>query len=174
MRQSHEIYLIQEKGKEKKFFDNYIKNKKRYKEASSDDREFIYVNTVDKFDGETGKIILDVACGTGANFEGLSKRGFFVVGIDISSVSILEAKKRADFLEIRAGLVIGDVEKMPFKEASFGVCFCGGVFHHLPDMSNLAKELMRITQKQGNIISYDPNGLNPYEYPALNIINKYL
>ena len=80
--------------------------------------------------------------------------------MDISFEAVIKAGE----VDTIAGVLVGDIEKIPFKNKTFDVCFCGGVLHHMADLNIAANELFRITKKRKVVVSFDPNAHHPYEY----------
>ena len=94
-------------------------------------------------DTTQGGALLDLGCGTGflsACGEGIFDRR---VGVDISP-RILEAGK-SNFDEFKAG----DVDEIPYLDASFDVVACFAVLHHLSETSALASEVTRVLKPGG-------------------------
>ena len=97
----------------------------------------------------TTGLILDLACGTGRHLIGLSKEGYTVVGLDISSNLLKIAKSRWS----GAQLVRGDMRFLPFKPAAFSAAISMDTsFGYLPseadDMQSLS-ELRAIVNHGG-------------------------
>lgn len=108
-----------------------------------------------------GQLILDAGCGPGTYGIILSQWGNSVLGIDISSEAIIEARDRV--LNNNLGFVpmVGDIENLPFREAIFDICFCGYALHHFPNINNVVVELTRVLKPGGKLVIAEPNGSNP-------------
>lgn len=64
-----------------------------YKERDQQEAALFIDRLIDKLDMKRGQQVLDLACGKGRHSIYLSQKGFSVVGVDLSSRSIEEAKK---------------------------------------------------------------------------------
>lgn len=105
-----------------------------------------------------GKIVLDLACGTGygtrmiRNFSGKP-----TYGIDISTEAIHHAKKTyaTDGLEF----IHGDVTKLPFTDSFFDTIVSFETIEHLDanGRSLFLKELYRVLKPDGTLILSTPN-----------------
>ena len=107
-----------------------------------------------------GSRMLDVACGAGQVTIPAARSGINVVGIDIATNLIAQARARA----AAEGLVVqfdeGDAEQMPYPDASFDivVSLLGAMFAPHPD--RVATELIRVCRSGGRIImvNWTPTG----------------
>ncbi len=107
-----------------------------------------------------GSRMLDVACGAGQVAIPAARSGINVVGIDIATNLIEQARARA----VAEGLVVqfdeGDAEHLPYPDASFDtvVSMLGAMFAPHPD--RVATELVRVCRAGGRIImvNWTPTG----------------
>lgn len=115
--------------------------------------------------------MLDVGCGTGYHCIPLYRRGFCIIGADISSEIIKIAKNK----ERNVDYVICDAMHLPFKDQSFALISCIATLHHLPKPSSAIKEFHRILQNQGylyldepcyNVLFYFPLKLSKHGTPT--------
>lgn len=106
-------------------------------------------------DPRKGSKILDVATGTGKQAFAFARRGFNVVGVDLSE-DMLGIAKRANKHE-NAKFEIADATNLPFEDNSFDVsCVSFGLHDMIPTIRERAlKELVRVTKKEGAIIIVD-------------------
>jgi ubiquinone/menaquinone biosynthesis C-methylase UbiE len=102
--------------------------------------------------------VVDLGCGSGTFTHLLQRAGYDCVGLDISG-KLLEVGHRKhpgiQFLQ-------GDIEQLPFADASFDGALLSGVVHHFPDASRCAAEVFRILRPQGRFVAFDPNRMNPF------------
>lgn len=87
-------------------------------------------------------LILDIGCGTGEQSLFLAKRGFQVVGVDISREMLIRANESAkEKLKDNLSLVIASAEALPFRDKSFdGLISIFGVFNHIPRAEHAFRE----------------------------------
>jgi len=96
--------------------------------------------------------LLDVACGTGHIAIPAARSGVKVIGIDLATNLLEQARTRA----AKEGLVVqfdeGDAEQLPYPDASFDtvVSMLGAMFAPRPD--RVAAELTRVCRPGGRII----------------------
>lgn len=115
-----------------------------------------------------GRLILDLACGTGRHINPLSKEGYFVVGLDVS-INLLRIAKHSGYSQ----LVCGDIRYLPFRSNIFSyVLSMDTSFGYLPseqeDLKSI-KEISRILEMYGIFLLDIFNG----EYLILKILTPY-
>jgi SAM-dependent methyltransferase len=103
---------------------------------------------VSKFADRT-RPILDAGCGTGLNLRHLPPGS---TGIDINP-------RNLDLIRARLPqhhVVEGDIEAMPFPDASFGSILCTEVIEHVPDPTAALGEIRRVLAPGGVLIGSVP------------------
>jgi SAM-dependent methyltransferase len=85
---------------------------------------------------QTGRItgkVLDVGCGTGETALFLAQRALDVLGLDISSVAIAEAMKKAQERRVTVRFLVGSAMDLPNLEETFDTAIDSGLLHVLSD-----------------------------------------
>ena len=118
----------------------------------------------------SGKLILDAGTGTGRFAIWLAKKGFEVIGVDLSPKMLKVAKKKMKALNVNASLILADLRFLPFKPGVFNGCVCINVIDHLSDISKFLKDVNRVLKSDGCFIFNFSNILSPYLSIAL-IVN---
>jgi len=107
--------------------------------------------------------ILECGCGVGFSSYLLAKEGFKVTGIDISPLFISEAKKGyGKQQDLR--FLVEDVNNMSFIDRSFDSVCSIAFLEHIVDLKATLKEMCRILKKDGLLIIFMPNFLDPVEH----------
>lgn len=107
-----------------------------------------------------GHRVADLGCGSGVFTALLHGRGIDSVGLDLSPKLVALGRRSypgVEFLE-------GDVEHLPFQDASLDGVLLSGLVHHLPDPSRCAAEVFRVLRPGGRFVAFDPNRMNPFMY----------
>ena len=111
---------------------------------------------LDRLDG--GRV-LDLGCGPGVDAAVFARRGFDVVGFDVTPSFLRRARER--FVEVtadvaadcqaRASFVRGDMRSLPFEADSFDGIWASGSLHHVPreQAPNTAAALQRLLRDGG-------------------------
>lgn len=97
--------------------------------------------------------VLDAGCGTGEYACWFASQGADVVGLDLSSEALAQARRYArthnlDGVRFQEGSVLD----LPFDSGSFDLVYCTGVLHHTPDPFRGFEELCRVTRPGGKIL----------------------
>lgn len=137
-----------------------LENKKFYKTTAKSN---LYLQNWLK-ENVKGKIFLDFACGNGVtSIEAAEYGAAFVIGLDISSGSISNAKRLADQkgFNNKTRFFVGDCENTQLPQDSIDVVLCAGMLHHL-DLNFAFPELKRILKPGGKIIAVEALDYNPF------------
>jgi ubiquinone/menaquinone biosynthesis C-methylase UbiE len=93
--------------------------------------------------------VLDVACGTGANFRYLGDVD--VVGVDLSPAMLAGARRTADRLGRSATLLRADAARLPFPDDSFDSVVSALSTCTFPDPVAALREMARVCRPGGSI-----------------------
>jgi 2-polyprenyl-6-hydroxyphenyl methylase / 3-demethylubiquinone-9 3-methyltransferase len=96
-----------------------------------------------------GRLVLDAGCGGGLVAKGLVDGGALVVGLD-RLPACLEVARRA----VPAGFqpAAGELERLPFADASFDAVVAADVLEHVPDLPAACAELARVLRPGGSFL----------------------
>lgn len=114
-----------------------------------------------------GSRILDVATGTGKQAFAFAKRGYDVVGIDLSEGMVEVAKRKNRYKNVK--FQVADATNLPFEDNGFDVVSASFALHTMPPSirQKVLKEMARVTRQAGTMVIVD------FALP-LNRIGKYL
>ena len=118
---------------------------------------------------EPERTVLDVGAGTGRFALHLSQQGKRTVALDSSRSMLKAASEKAIIhgLRDRIDLVQGDIEQLPFREASFdGLCSIH-VLVHLRDLAQPTSEFSRVLVSDGASVIEIANA------PLARLTNKF-
>ena len=118
---------------------------------------------------KAGMRLLDCGCGPGTITLDLARRvaPATVIGMDRSDVQFASARATA----AREGLAVtfetGDIERLPFPDASFDAAFAHALFEHISDPARAAAEIRRVLKPGGclGLRSPDWGGFLLYPFP---------
>ena len=90
----------------------------------------------------TGKVILDVGCGSGYGSELIVKefKPSQIIGFNFMPEQIALAKKR----RLKADFFVCDATKIELPDNMFDAAFVFGVLHHIPEWKKSLQEIARV------------------------------
>jgi ubiquinone/menaquinone biosynthesis C-methylase UbiE len=111
-------------------------------------------------DVHAGDKVLDVATGSGNTAISAARRFCDVTGIDYVPELIEQARKRAEVEGMSITFDVGDVEDLPYPDASFDVVLSTLGVMFAPNQEKVAEELLRICRSGGKIglANWTPDG----------------
>jgi SAM-dependent methyltransferase len=106
-----------------------------------------------------GERLLDLASGTGEVAIRAARAGATVTAIDIAEPMIEKARRRAEEERAEVAFDLGDVEYLPYDDASFDVLASAFGLIFAPDHANVASELARVSRAGGRLgfTAWKPN-----------------
>jgi ubiquinone/menaquinone biosynthesis C-methylase UbiE len=104
-----------------------------------------------------GLSVLDVGCGQGIDVCEFALASAQVTGIDLTPRHVELARQHAADVGVKAEILQGDAEQLPFADASFDRAASNGVLHHTPDIDAALREIRRVLRPGGTatIILYN-------------------
>jgi SAM-dependent methyltransferase len=133
----------------------------------------------DKLSLQPGYKILDIGCGTGRHTcAAYALRGVIVVGADIDTADMCEARERLKLHEQLGehgggiwSLATADIHCLPFKDHVFDLVICSEVLEHLKAEQYAVREIIRVLKPGKNLVVSVPR-FGP-EYICWLLSNEY-
>jgi ubiquinone/menaquinone biosynthesis C-methylase UbiE len=110
---------------------------------------------VDFTNARNGSKILDVCAGTGKQTFAFAKRGYEVVGIDLSEAMLRVASQKNKYENAR--FAAADATKVPFEDNHFDVSCVSFALHDMPltIREKVLREMVRVTKPNGILVTVD-------------------
>ena len=108
-----------------------------------------YIRPFADFPGASGKDVLEIGVGLGADHVEFARNGARLTGIDLTERAIGMTRQRLAALGFTSNLQVGDAENLPFPDDSFDWVYSWGVIHHSPDTPKAAAEILRVLRPGG-------------------------
>lgn len=114
-----------------------------------------------------GMKVLDAGCGGGRHLsEAFRMKGVSVVGIDLNRDDALKAHNTTKIMR-HAGedgggcalVMVSDVTRLPFADASFDIVICSEVLEHIPDHCRAVAEIVRVLKPGKSLVVSVPRYL---------------
>jgi ubiquinone/menaquinone biosynthesis methyltransferase len=121
-----------------------------------------------------GRVVLDLACGTGDLSFLASDRGAHVTGLDVTFRMIELARRKAAVrpLAAHARFIVGDMMALPFPDRSVDVVTTGYGLRNVPMLELAVLEIRRVLKDGGLFLSLDFN--RPASVPVRLAYHCYL
>jgi ubiquinone/menaquinone biosynthesis C-methylase UbiE len=113
-------------------------------------------------DLRAGQHVLDVATGSGNTALAAARRGCEVTGLDWASRLLERGRERAAAERLAVMFREGDVEQLPFPDATFDAVLSTAGAMYAPDQEQTARELLRVCRPGGKIglANFMPDSFN--------------
>jgi SAM-dependent methyltransferase len=101
----------------------------------------------------SGKRVLEIGLGQGADSEQLIRRGAIWTGLDVTDEAIERLRARLALRNLPyAGLHRSSVTSIPADDNAFDLVFSHGVLHHVPDIDTAQREIHRVLDRRGLLV----------------------
>lgn len=139
------------------------KNRKRYfKELAATCRKYFlpYIKRWHLVDNGTN--VLEIGCGEGGNLLPFSELGCNVVGVDIASCRISEAKSFFEDCGAEGQFIAEDIFNLKDLERKFDIIICHDVFEHIDDKMRFLVNIKRYLADHGIVFMSFPAWQMPF------------
>ncbi len=125
---------------------------------------------------DKAKRILDIGCGTGRHSIELAKRGYQIVGVDLSASQLKRAKEKANKAGVKVDYMQKDARKLDFKnEFNVVILICEGAFA-LMETDEMNFQILQgarnALKKNGKFIFTTLNALFPLYHSLKDFLNQ--
>jgi SAM-dependent methyltransferase len=108
-----------------------------------------YIEHFADFENASGKRVLEVGVGLGADHQRFAESGAVLSGIDLTTRAIEHTKRRLRLSGLDSDLSVGDAEQLKYPDGEFDVVYSWGVIHHSPDTTGAIREIFRVLRPGG-------------------------
>lgn len=107
------------------------------------------------------KQVLEVGYGMGTDHLKLAERGGVMHGISITPEDKKIIEHRFEIYGYHTEAIVGDAEKMPYKNSQFDFVYSFGVIHHCPNFEKVLDEVYRVMKPgaQAYLAIYNKNSM---------------
>ncbi len=154
-------------------FENYARkyDRENFTQGTRGECDFIE----DEIAFDRSRKILDIGCGTGRHAIELTRRGYSVVGVDLSAAQLQRAREKAAAENLHIVFERHDARNLPFRqEFQVAIMLCEGAFPLMEtDEMNfqILHSAARALQPNGKLIFTTLNGLFPLFHSVREFLN---
>ncbi len=111
-----------------------------------------YIRGFARFEEGTGRDVLEIGVGMGADHLEWAKSGpSRLAGVDLTPRAVAWTTQRLATYGFASEVKEADAERLPFPDDSFGIVYSWGVLHHVPDTPRAFREAYRVLRPGGTI-----------------------
>lgn len=107
---------------------------------------------VSHYDLQPGERVLELGCGTGGMWQGVTLPEGCRVTLTDFSTGMLETA-RANAAHLRAEFAAVDAQDIPYPDASFDVVIANMMLYHVPDIARALREIRRVLRPGGRFFA---------------------
>lgn len=121
-----------------------------------------------------GARVLEIGCGMGLHTELMARAGADVTSLDLSPTSVAATTVRLNLKGLKATVVEGDAEAIPFPAGSFDFVWSWGVIHHSSRTARVVREIARVCvpDAECRVMVYNRNGAWAYSILVRDFLLK--
>lgn len=97
---------------------------------------------------KTGERVLELGCGTGSMWQGVTLPAGCMLTLTDFSVGMLETA-RSTTKHLSADYAVVDVQDIPYPDGSFDVVIANMMLYHVPDIARALREIRRVLKPGG-------------------------
>lgn len=108
-----------------------------------------YILDFARFGSWSGKRVLEIGVGLGADHQRFVEAGAVCTGIDLTPRAVEMTRRRLEVFGLVSDLRVADAERLPFPADEFDFVYSWGVIHHSPDTPQVVREILRVLRPGG-------------------------
>lgn len=108
-----------------------------------------------------GKIVIDLACGSGEITEKIAKNNpKLVIGTELAHLTVKSNQERISKKFSNVYFILDDCEKSSLPDNCADIIICSGMLHHV-DINSASDEIRRLLKKNGKMLAIEALKYNP-------------
>jgi SAM-dependent methyltransferase len=108
-----------------------------------------YIPAFARFAESTGKRVLEIGVGLGADHQQFAAAGAELHGIDLTERAVEHTRRRLAAFDLTSDIRLGDAENIEHPSGAFDLVYSWGVIHHSPNTRQAVAEIYRVLKPGG-------------------------
>lgn len=108
-----------------------------------------FIESFADFDAASGKQVLEVGVGLGADHQRFAEAGALLHGIDLTDRAVENTRVRFKLYGLETCVAQGNAEYLEFENEQFDIYYSWGVLHHSPNTEKAIAEAFRVLKPGG-------------------------
>jgi ubiquinone/menaquinone biosynthesis C-methylase UbiE len=105
-----------------------------------------------RFERFAGQHVLEIGIGQGTDMMQFAQAGAICHGVDITENHLKLTARNATLRGIEVDLREADATRLPFEDNSMDCVYSFGVLHHIPEISQVMREIHRVLKPGGKVM----------------------
>lgn len=110
-----------------------------------------YIPDFAEFQQFSGRRVLEVGVGLGADHQRFAEAGADMHGVDLTERAVENTLQRLSCFGLTSALSTGDAEALEYPDDFFDLVYSWGVLHHSPDTQKAVDEVHRVVKPGGMV-----------------------
>ncbi len=112
-----------------------------------------YMHDAFKFSDSSGKLILEVGCGSGIDSAEFARNGAKIVSTDLTRTGVELTHNLLKENSLPSLVIQCDAKNLPFENETFDCVYSFGVLHHFPEIDAALTEIHRVLKTGGRVMA---------------------
>lgn len=136
-------HFVRDAETEAEFFDRY----RRFRYETE-----WHIRDLVPFSETTGRRVLEIGCGNGADGTEFARHGAEYTGVDLTPTAVERTRAHFRVLGLKGRFQVDDALGLSFPDESFDFVYSHGVIHHTPDPARAIREVFRVLRPGGQAV----------------------
>src|SRR4030042_918805 len=112
-----------------------------------------YMHDAFRFNDFSGKLVLEIGCGSGIDSAEFARNGAKVISTDLTRAGVELTQGLFKENGLPASVIQCDAKNLPFKSETFDCVYSFGVLHHFPEIDAALTEIHRVLKPGGRVMT---------------------
>jgi ubiquinone/menaquinone biosynthesis C-methylase UbiE len=111
-----------------------------------------YMMSAIGFDSYQSKLVVELGSGAGIDSAEFARNGAEVISIDFTRTAVETTKSTLEQAGVQPNVIRADLHYLPLRDSIADCIYSFGVLHHIPDVENVLREIVRVAKDKSEVI----------------------